>query len=79
MFVVLTLAMLGEDTGGDAADILSTDAGVLNLHFHIGQWHNMEVALIGQDHQAALAVVFRPAAAEPGHTSPPHSGAIQRR
>lgn len=58
MFVVLTLAMLGEDTGGNATDILSTDAGVLNLHFYIGQRHNMEVALIGQDHQATLTVVF---------------------
>lgn len=58
MFVVLTLAMLGEDTGGNAADVLSTDAGVLNLHFHIGQRHHVEVALIGQYHQAALAVVF---------------------
>lgn len=37
MFVVLTLAMLGEDTGGNAADILSADAGVLDLHFYIGQ------------------------------------------
>lgn len=79
MCVVLTLAMLGKDTGGNAADILSTDAGVLNLHFHIGQWHNMEVALIGQHHQAALTVVLWPAAAKPGHSSPPHSGAIQGR
>lgn len=71
--------MLGEGTGGNAADILSADAGVLNLHFYIGQWHNMEVALIGQDHQAALTVVFWPAAAKPGYTSPPNSGAIQGR
>lgn len=79
MFGVLTLAMLGEDTGSNAADILSADAGVLDLHFHIGQGHNMEVALIGQDHQAALTVVFCAAAAKPGHTSPPHSGAVQGR
>lgn len=58
VFAFRTLAVLGEDTGGNAADILSTDAGVLNLHFHIGQRHNMEVTLVGQDHQAALAVVL---------------------
>lgn len=76
IFVVLTLAMLGKDTGGNAADVLSTDAGVLNLHFNIGQWHNMEVTLIGQDHQATLAVVFWPIAAKPGDPCPPHSGTI---
>lgn len=37
LLAFLTLAVLGEDTGGNATDILSTDAGVMNLHFHIGQ------------------------------------------
>lgn len=55
---VLTLAMLGKDTGGDAADILSADAGVLNLHLDMRQRHHMEVALIRQNHQAALPVVL---------------------
>lgn len=37
LLAFLTLAVLGEDTGGNATDILSTDAGVMNLHFYIGQ------------------------------------------
>lgn len=73
---VLTLAVLGEDAGGDAADVLFADARVLNLHLYIWQRHHVEVALVGQDHQAAFAVVLRPTAAEPGHAHPPHSGAI---
>lgn len=55
---VLTLAMLSEDAGSNAADILSADAGVLNLHLDRRQRHHVEVALIGQNHQAAFAVVF---------------------
>lgn len=76
---VLTLAVLGEDTGSDAADILSADAGVLNLHLDCRQRHHVEVALIGQNRQAALTVVLRPAAAKPGDAYPPHSGAIRGR
>lgn len=34
---VLTLAMLGKDTGSDATDILSADAGVLDLHLDCRQ------------------------------------------
>lgn len=79
MFAALTLAMLGEDTGGDAAHVLPADAGVLDLHLHIGQRHHVEVALVGQDHQPALTVVLRAAAAEPGHSGPPHPGAVQGR
>lgn len=73
---VLTLAVLGEDAGSDAADVLFADARVLNLHLDIWQRHHVEVALVGQNHQAAFAVVLRPTAAEPGHAHPPHSGAV---
>lgn len=76
---VLTLAVLGEDAGGDAADVLPPDAGVLDLHLDGRQRHHVDVALVGQHHQAALAVVLRPAAAEPGHAHPPHPGAVHGR
>ena len=75
----LTLAVLGEHAGRDAADILAPDAGVLHLHLDGGQRHHVEVALVGQNHQAALARVGRAAAAEPGHAHPPHPRAVQRR
>lgn len=76
---VLTLSMLCKDTGGDAADILSADAGVMNLHLDVWQRHDVEVALIGQNNQAAFAVVLRTAAAKPSHACPPHSGAVYGR
>lgn len=79
MSAALTLAVLGEDARGDAAHVLPADAGVLDLHLHVGQRHHVEVALVGQDHQAALAVVLGAAAAEPGHGGPPHPGAVQGR
>lgn len=75
----LTLAVLGEDAGRDAADVLLADAGVLHLHLDVWQRHHVQVALIGQDHQAAFAVVLRPTAAEPGDAHPPHSGAVDGR
>lgn len=76
---VLTLPVLCEDTGGDAADVLSADAGVMNLHLDVWQRHDMEVALIGQNDQAALAVVLRTTAAKPSHAHPAHSGAVYGR
>lgn len=71
--------MLCEDTGGNAADILSADAGVMNLHLDIWQRHDMEVALIGQNNQAAFTVVLRTTAAKPSHAHPPYSGAVYGR
>lgn len=71
--------MLCEDAGGNAADILSADAGVVDLHLDIRQRHDVEVALIGQDDQAAFTVVLRTAAAEPSHAHPPYSGAVYGR
>lgn len=77
--LLLTLAVLGEDAGRNAADVLLADAGVLHLHLDVWQRYHVQVALIGQDHQAALAVVLRPTAAEPGDAHPPHSGAVDGR
>lgn len=77
--LTLTLAVLGEDAGRDAADVLLADAGVVHLHLDVWQRYHVQVALIGQDHQAALAVVLRPTAAEPGDAHPPHSGAVDGR
>jgi len=76
---VCTLAVLGEHTGGDAADVLPADTGVVHLHLDAGQRHHVHVALVGEHHQAALAVVLRPAAAEPGHAHPPHPRAVHGR
>lgn len=74
-----TLAVLGENTRSDSTDVLSADAGVMHLQLHVRQRHHVDVALVGQDDQAAFAVVLRPIAAEPGHAHPPHSGAVHCR
>lgn len=73
---LFTLPLLGENAGGDAADVLPPDAGVPDLHFDVRQRQHLHVPLIGQKHQADLAVVLRFAADEPGHAHPPHPGSV---
>ena len=72
-----TLAVFGEDAGGDAADVLPADAAVPHLGLEQGQRDHLDVAQVGEDGQVVLPVVLGSTAAEAGRADPPHPRALQ--
>lgn len=69
---VCTLAVFGEDAGGDATDILPADAAVTHLGLEQGQRDHLDVAQVGKDSQVMLPIVLSSTAAEVGHADAPY-------
>lgn len=55
----LTLAMACEDTGGDAADVLLSDTGVVHLRPQARHGEDMDITQVGEAGKAGLSVVLR--------------------
>lgn len=73
----LTLAIFGEDTGGNATDILLADAGVADLQLEEGQGDDLDVSQVGQHCQVVLTVIISLAAAKVGNCHLPYPAALQ--
>lgn len=72
----LTLAILGEDAGGDAADVLLADAVVVDLRPQAGHREDMQVAQVGEAGQPVLRIVVAGGAGKAHQTHFPDAATL---
>lgn len=73
---VLTLAMLGENTGGNATDVFLTDAVVVDLGPQAGHGEDVDVPQIGETGQAVFQPLLRASAGQTHQGHLPHPAAL---
>lgn len=70
--------MLGEDTGGNAADVLLTDAAVVDLGPQAGHGEDVDVPQVGETSQAVFQALLGASAGQAHQGHLPHPATLVR-